>query len=306
MDNSLNLSRREFSFGGAKVGLAFLAGRALAPLLGQPAGPARPAGRRPGWIDLTSIPSIDDSLALLAAYLLEYRPPSGQFTATAWKAVYDVIEWRGTTRVPGSHFSRGNRAAGYLAVTRQLHGDSLTYSVDQDITIAGFGSRLESTMTCAAAPFPALREWETAYAKRPLSHLGTRMTLKEKGRAREGALDITTGSATRQIPTTRPVAPQWAVHDGLGALARDRAAQTEPTDVEFDLFHDLTSFRPHQRLMHSGTLDITLGGTTHQLHGFLQLGLGTEPTHHWVDGQGRCLLTTGGLLASALTALETV
>jgi len=90
------------------------------------------------------------------------------------------------------------------------------------------------------------------------------------------------------------------------ALAfRERWTEKLPEGEEFDLFHDLTSYRPHQRLVPYGRLELQLDGQRHILHGFVQTGVATEPTHIWIDSAGRPLLLTGGLLSMGLASIET-
>jgi hypothetical protein len=48
---------------------------------------------------------------------------------------------------------------------------------------------------------------------------------------------------------------------------------------------------------------MSIGGQDYQLHGFIQTGMASEPTHYWIDSAGRPLLITGGLLSSALKSV---
>ena len=302
------MRRRDFLLGGVKVSLSFLALDALgSPIFGQLAGAAR-RGRMPhDWINIASPPHLDDSLDVVAAYLVQYGPPEENFPVSgAWKATYDLIEWDGTTNVPGVKFSRRNRVIGHLVVTRRpgSAGTGVGYDLDYDITINAFKSTLKSIMHCSADRLPGLTDWQTDYEKHPLKGVGTTMKLREQGRVMHGMLEIVSGAGARRFQTDRPVAPQWCVLDAL------RGATVDPydpvTEVEFDLLHDLTSYRPHQRLKPCGVLDISLDGKSHTLHGFIQTGLGTEPTHYWVDSKGRPLLVTGGLLSSAMISIQEV
>ena len=129
------------------------------------------------------------------------------------------------------------------------------------------------------------------------------MTLREHGRHADGVLEISTSLSSRKITTSRPVLSQWAILDAL------RNAKADPSDpiagAEFDLLHNLTSYRPRQHLRPVGTLEITLSGRQPEIfQGFLQTGAGSEPTHYWIDSMGRPLIMTEGLMSMALTNIE--
>jgi hypothetical protein len=306
------MHRRDFILSGVKVSLSFLAWDALSsPIFGQ--GREAGASARPslGQIDLTNPPdSFSDSLNVIAAYLVQYRPPTENFPANgAWKATYDVIEWKGSPSGEGAKFSRQNRVIGRLAMTRrpQAGGDSgpnsamgVGYDLDHAITINGFESTLKSTMTCSGGRLPGLLDWKTDYEMHPIKQGLSPLTLSERGRHQDGVLEITSLAGTRRIPTDRLVASQWAVLDALRGARADPVA----TEVEFDLLQDLTSYRPHQVLKPCGVLEISLDGKSHRLHGFVQTGWGMQPTHTWIDAAGRPLLVTGGLLANALISIR--
>jgi len=191
-----------------------------------------------------------------------------------------------------------------MAVTRRSEsaGTGVSYDFDNDIRMYGFASLLKSTMQCSGDPLPGLLDWTTEYEMRSINKPGSPVKLTEHGRHKDGVLEITNSSGTRQTKTGRPIAPQWAVMDAL------RGAKAIPSDpmagVEFDLLHDLTSYRPHQRLAPCGVLDITLDGKPYTLHGFIQTGMGTMPTHYWIDADGRPLLATAGLLSIAMTSIQ--
>jgi hypothetical protein len=300
------MHRRDFLLGGIKVSLSFLVLDALAvPAFGQRSGGAAHGHLplRPG--NLTRPPdNLDDSLNVLAAYLARYAPPLGQFTAAkAWKARYDLLEWVGSPTMDGAAFSRSNRVLGHMEVTRRpgSAGAGASYELDHALTLNGFETTLQATMQCAAGSLPGLQDWTTNYAMRPSKSRAPALTLSEQGRHRDGLLEITSAAGVRRFETDRPVLPQWAVLDALGA-ARGRPGDFTG-EGEFDLFHDLTSYRPLQRLRPCGVLEISLDGRAHTLRGFVQTGWGTEPTHYWIDAAGRPLLVTGGLFSSALTAL---
>jgi hypothetical protein len=306
------MHRRDFILSGVKVSLSFLAWEALSrPIFGQ--GKAAAERGRPSLeqIDLTSPPAnFSDSLDVIAAYLVQYRPPTGSFPSSgAWKATYDIIEWRGSPSGEGAKFSRGNRVIGRAAMTRRPEtggGDGANpvsgvgYELDQAITLNGFESTLKSTMRCADGRLPGLLAWQTDYEMHPIKAGLSPLKLSEQGRHQDGVLEITSEARTRRIPTDRWVAPQWAVLDALRGARADPAAAA----LEFDLLHDLTSYRPHQVLKPCGVLDISLDGKSHRLHGFVQTGWGTQPTHTWIDDNGRPLLVTGGLLANALISIR--
>jgi hypothetical protein len=297
--------RRDFIVAGVKVSLSLLLCDALAvPAWGQRNGGIRRGRRLTNPANLTVPPAgLDDSLNVVAAYLAEYAPPEGGFPAGgAWTAQYDLLEWKGSPSMDGAKFSRGNRVVGQLAVTRRPGPGRVAYDVDQAITLNGFKSTLRSSSRCTADPLPALVDWTTDYEMSPSSRSGSTMKLAERGRHQGGLLEITTATGLRRFQTDRPVAPQWAVLDALAGAKGTRPAAAPA--VEFDLFHDLTSYRPQQRLQACGVLEIRLDGRVSTLHGFVQMGRGAQPTHYWIDDAGRPLLVTGGLGASALTSLR--
>lgn len=296
------MHRREFLIGGMKVGLSFLALDALAlPAFAQAAAP-------PGPFKITQPPEhLDDSLNIMAAFLAQYQPPREAVpTAGSWRARYDILEWIGTARspLPGvtAPYSRRNRVVGRLAVMRRPAAGpaNVGYDVDYSIELNGFVSTLRASMQCAVDVIPFLREWDVDYEKHAVKAPGTAVSLSEDGLHENGVLTVKSRAGERRIPAPRPVVPQWAVMDAL----RSPEAAGSVANVEFDLFHNLTSFRPRQRVRPCGTLGMSFGSTTTTLHGFVQTGSGTEPIHYWLDGEGRPLLFTGGLMSYALTGID--
>jgi len=296
------LHRREFLIGGVKIGLSFLALDALAlPAFAQAAAPLGP-------FNITEPPEhLDDSLNIMAAFLAQYQPPREPVpTAGSWRARYDILEWIGTARSPQpgvtAPYSRRNRVVGHLAVMRRPAAGpaNVGYDVDYSIELNGFVSTMRASMQCGVDVIPTLREWDVDYEKHADEAPGTAVSLSEDGLHENGVLTVKSRAGERHIPAPRPVAPQWAVLDAL----RAPDAASKVADVEFDLFHNLTSFRPRQRVRPCGTLEMSLGGATTTLHGFVQTGSGSEPIHYWLDAEGRPLLFTGGLISYALTAIE--
>ena len=286
------MHRRDFLLGGIKVSLSFLALDAL----GFPA-----FARQPGPAQLPA--SLDDSLRVMAGYVARYAPPQGNFPTTgAWKATYDVLEC--TSSRGSKHKLDDNRVAGRMAVTGSpvAAGAGVSYDVDYAITMHDYESSLKSTMQCSAERMPRLMEWKTDYENHAVATPGLTVKLSEQGSHKDGVLGITNTLGTRQLKTDRPVVPQWAVMDAL------RGAKADPSDpiagLEFDMLHDMTSYRPHQRLKPCGVLNMSLDGKPYVFHGFMQTGMGTEPTHYWIDDAGRPLLLTAGLLSSAMTSLQ--
>lgn len=300
-----NVHRREFLIGGMKVGLAFFAADSLG--LALPAFAQAAPAQLPQFSINQPPANLDDSLNIMAAFLAQYQPPRDTLPAGgSWRARYDVLEWIGTARspLPGATapYSRRNRVVGHLAVMRRPGAGPATvgYDVDYSIELNGFISTLRGSMQCAVDGIPALREWDADYEKHAAKAPGSAVSLSEDGMHEDGILTIKSRAGQRHIPAPRPVAPQWAIMDALRNPASARAI----ADVEFDLLYDLTSLRPRQRVRSCGTLVMSLGGATTTLHGFVQTGSGTEPIHYWLDGDGRPLLFTGGLVSCALTAIE--
>ncbi len=301
--------RRDFILDGVKVTLSFLALEALgSPLCARSVWSSGGNSRSLNPIDLNSPPAnLDDSLDVIAAYLVQYAPPTGTFPANgAWKATYDVIEWMGSPSGEGAKFSRRNRSAGRMVVTRRpaSRGAGVAYNLDHAIAINGFESTLRSTMNCSVGPLPGLIDWKTDYEMHSLRKSRPPMKLGEKGWHRDGELGIAGVAGTRKIRTDRPVVPQWAVLDALRGTRADPAEAG--AELEFDLLHNLTSYRPRQVLKPCGLLEIALDGRAQELHGFVQTGPGTQPTHYWIDSLGRPLLVTGGLLSSALVSVTEI
>jgi len=296
------LHRREFLIGGVKIGLSFIALDVFAlPAFAQVAAPL-------AQFSITWPPEhLDDSLNIMAAFLVQYQVPRDPFPAAgAWRAHYDVLEWMGSPRSPQpgktAPYSRRNRVVGHLAVMRRPGAGPATvgYDVDTSIELNGFVSTLRASMQCAVDVIPSLREWDVDYEKHADKAPGTAMSLSEDGLHENGVLTIKSRAGQRHIPGPRPIAAQWAIMDAL----RAPSTLSSVAEVEFDLFHNLTSFRPRQRVRPCGTLEMSLGGATTTLHGFVQTGSGSEPIHYWLDGEGRPLLFTGGLVSYALTAIE--
>ncbi|MCL5271133.1 MAG: hypothetical protein M1457_11445 [bacterium] len=306
--------RRDFLLGGIKASLSLAATGALwtggayaQPASSQAGGAAR--GRRPplSEISLTAPPAIDDSLEVLAAYMVQYAPPDRLFPAGGgWTATYDLVEWVGSASYDKEYYRR-NAVMGHLAVTRRPGetGEGIRYDMDYAIRMYGFDSLIKATMQCTAEPLPRLTNWKADYEKRRVGGSAAQAAasheaLSEEGVHKDGVLEIASAAGKRRFATGRPVAPQWAVMDAL----RSAGAAGEGLGEEFDLLHDLTSYRPRQRLAPCGTLEMSLDGKPYRFHGFLQTGAGTQPTHYWLDGDGRPLLATAGLLAIALTKIE--
>lgn len=296
------LHRREFLIGGMKVGVSLLALDRLAlPAFAQAAAPLT-------QFSISQPPEhLDDSLNIMAAFVAQYQPPREPVpTAGAWRAHYDILEWIGTPRspLPGKTvpYSRRNRAVGRLSVMRRPGAGPATvgYDVDYSIDLNGFVSTLRASMQCYVDTIPTLREWDVDYEKHADKAPGTAVSLSEDGLHENSVLTVKSLAGVRHIPAPRPIAPQWAVIDALRAANASSAV----ADVEFDLFHNLTSFRSRQRVRPCGTLEMSLGGATTTLHGFVQTGSGSEPIHYWLDAAGRPLLFTGGLVSYALTAIE--
>jgi hypothetical protein len=297
-------TRREFLLGGVRISLAFFASEALAG--SARAGEHSTARRGCGPLResrLTSIPHLHESLNVLAAYLVRYSPPTGDFPNNGgWTANYDLIEWEGSSR--NANFVRRNCVIGRMTVGR-LPGwadGAVDYELDYAIGIRGFESTLKSTMQCSAGPLPGLQKWKTRYESRAMRRGGSGLALSEDGRHQDGMMEIVSAAGVRRFKTDRPVVTQWGLMDRL------RGARTDGTDpmpeLEFDLLHDLTSYRPNQRLAPCGVLEIGLDDRRQTLHGFAQIGTGTAPTHYWVDTAGRTLLVTGGLLSMGLNSVE--
>jgi hypothetical protein len=303
------IRRRDFLISGVKVSLCFIACDALGFRgFGAQQRPLAPV------IDPAN--SVDDSLHIIADYLTRYTPPEGNFPADgSWKATYELLDWAHPRKVVNKIFGR-------VAVTRRPAGAGIAYDVDYTNIVIDFASSLKSTMQCTADRLPALIEWKTDYETHvdpskminriegfgdpkhmPGVATAPPASLAEQGSHKDGVLEFTTKLGSRKLRTDRPVAPQWTLLDAL------RNAKADPSDpmanIEFDFLHDLTSYRPRQRLRPVGVLDIAVaGGKTQTFHGFVQTGIGTEPTHYWIDSDGRPLLVTEGIISCALTSIS--
>jgi hypothetical protein len=300
------MRRRDFLIAGARASICLIAFDGFRfPASAAPAGtpPQLPA-------------ALDDSLHVIRGYLSTYTPPAGNFPASgAWKATYDMVEYTEPRTKPRGPYGR-------MVLTRRPASSGIAYDVDYTNMIYEFRTGLKSTLQCSAEPLPRLIEWKTDYEKRvdiasligriplfgqkgppPRAATAPPVSLAEQGRHKDGVLEITTSLGARRFKTDRPVLPQWVLID---ALRNAKADSSDPVvGAEFDLLHDLTSFRPRQHLRPVAVLDLTLpGGKSFTFHGFLQTGFGTEPTHYWVDPDGRPIFITEGIIASALTNIE--
>jgi hypothetical protein len=207
-----------------------------------------------------------------------------------------MLGWNGT---PGKVPARDDLLGQLSVISRPVPGGgAIGYEVNYSIRLNAWESGFKSTMQCSADRLPSLISWRTDYENHSLKHPALSWALTEQGRCEDGLLEITGKAGTRRFKTDRPVAPQWAVLDAV------RAAKPDLAGLEFDLLHDLTSYRPRQKLKPCGTLDIALDGQPFQFHGFLQKGTATEPTHYWVDAAGRPLILTGGMLSLAMTSIR--
>lgn len=293
--------RREFILGGFKVTLAFLAAGALPRPARAESWTLRAGHGRLREARIDQIPVLDDSLQVIAAYLARYEPPRGNFPAAGpWIAAYDLIEWDGSAI--GASFYRRNRVIGGTVLTRLLDGEEYRYEALQTVRMQGFESTLKSSARCVRAEVPHLRAWRTRYESRREGQTAVVSAIEEQGWHDRGILEIASEAGVRRVETERPVLPQFALLDGLRGARADRAVPSIAAD--FDLLHDLTSYRPRQRVEPYGVLDIRLNDRRHRLHGFVQTGVGTEPTHIWIDEAGRPLLVTAGLLSRALVSVE--
>lgn len=254
------------------------------------------------WTAIDAPPDgLDDSLNVLAAFLTRYSPPSAPWPAAGgWEAVYDLIEWEGTFRGIGAPFLRSNRVVGRRVVTRHPDGSGgrIEYRLDQVVRIEGFESALAATARCLPGAIPDLEEWELRYECRPPGASAAHRSLVERGRHLAGAVEIRSPAGLRRLAAAGPVTTQWGVLDGL------RTADFAGDSPAFDLLHDLTSFRPRQRLKPSGAVIADCGGERLTLRGYVQCGAGSMPTHYWLDAGGRPLLVTEGLLSSALSGIR--
>jgi len=283
------MHRRDFVVGGIKVGVSML----VMDWLRMPAF----AGEQHRT---TILPvHLNDSINIIANYLTRYTPPVGDFPANgAWKASYDLLEWTGTPgKVPST-----NRTIGNATITRRADAGAIGYDLDYTLRLYGWETGLKSSMQCSTGPIPGLVKWQTDYENHSMKGQPSSLALTENGEHRDGVLTISSKAGTRHFNTTRPVAPQWAILDAV------RTAKPDPSDpvagIEFDYLYDLTSYRPRQKLRPAGRLDISLDGTAHQFHGFIQTGIGSVPTHYWVDAAGRPLIFTGGLVCSGLASIQ--
>jgi hypothetical protein len=295
------MTRREFLLGGVKAAATFLAYEAL----------VRPARAHGGFLSglrrgtlrearLDQVPHLDESLHVLAAYLGRYAPPPQAFAPGGdWDAAYDLIEWDGSPIEAA--FYRRNRVIGTAFVSRRAGPDGIRYEKEQVLRLEGFESRLSAVAWCSREALPRLQEWSTRFATQPLKGRGSPLKFAETGVQRGGGLEISSASGVRRLPAPRGATISWAVLDALRDARADVGGR-QPLPA-FDLLHDFTSPRPDQRLERYGVLELSLDGRAHRLHGFVQTGTATEPTHFWVDEAGRPLLVTAGLRSLALVSV---
>jgi hypothetical protein len=294
------IGRRDFLIAGAKVTLCLI---------------ACDSGILSAWADedgdAVELPQhLDDSLNIIGAYLSKYTPPAGAFPGNGcWKATYEVMSWAAARQGP--------KTFGDITVVRRPSAHGISYEVENLNELFEFRSNLRSKMECSAKALPGLLQWTTDYechtdphfsgniqtfgngGKKAILSTAGPVALSETGSHANGVLEIATRLGTRKFNTDRPVLTQWSLLDAL------RGAPDSVVSTEFDMLHDLTSYRPHQHVIRVGDLEIAMaGGLRQTFRGYLRTGFGTEPTHYWIDPQGRPLLVTEGVISHALTDLQ--
>ena len=199
-----------------------------------------------------------------------------------------------------------NVAIGHLTLTRGADepGGTTAYDIDHTINLNGWESGMKSTMQCSGRPSAAAHQMADRVRNHSLKEPGRSWRLTENGSHKNGVLEIASKAGARRFNTDRPVARQWLVIDAL------RTAKADPSDpiasVEFDLLHDLTSYRPRQKLKPVGFLRSVSRASRTSFTGSSRWVPESSRTDYWVDATGRPLIVTGGLLASALTSVQPV
>ncbi len=65
--------------------------------------------------------------------------------------------------------------------------------------------------------------------------------------------------------------------------------QRQMKEIRFDMFESFSAFRPNQRIVYAGLLDVPFKNGTVAIHEYQHYGTGILPWHHWV-GEGGLLV----------------
>ena len=238
------------------------------------------------------------SLELIEPHLNEFHPPSGTFDpAGAWTQTYRIVP---LMLVDLKVFG------GQLKMQRNPRADGAQIEIEQELRLmkgkdraqpVGYSQWTKASLLCG------MDLWST-----PQRLTAESWTTSPDGQAQAD----TRGKFSAEIagteihfsgirkPTVRVARDwtlDWTLFDALQRLPTD-----QPTSWQLDIVEDCDLVRPRQRLSYAGPLAAKVAGKEMQLLGFLHYGIGTLPTHYWLDAQHRLLFAIHYFRAFILTS----
>ena len=224
------------------------------------------------------------SLELIEPHLKDFQSPGGAFDPTgAWTQTYRIVPLTLDLKVFG----------GQLKMRRTPRADGAQIEVEQELRLmkgkdraqtVGYSQWTKASLLCGT------NLWST-----PQRLTAESWTVSPDGQAqaetREKFSAEISGTEIRfsgvRKPTVRVARDwtlDWTLFDALQRLLTD-----QPTSWQLDIVEDCDLVRPRQRLSYAGPLTAKVAGKEMQLFGFLHYGIGTLPTHYWLDAQHRLL-----------------
>lgn len=70
--------------------------------------------------------------------------------------------------------------------------------------------------------------------------------------------------------------------------------QQQMKDIRFDMFESFSAFRPNQRIVYAGLLDVPFKNGMVAVHEYQHYGTGILPWHHWVGENGLLICSIRG------------
>jgi hypothetical protein len=225
------------------------------------------------------------SLAAIAPYLDEVKPPSEPFDAAGtWSHRYRL--WLSAP----VRSSAGNGSGGWLRLTRRPGGQG-RFSLDIALAAEQTGAstyRLDGRMTCATDPLATPLHWEvTGRIVNPDGRTVDGTAWSESGEVVNGTIRRR-GAMVHSLAAPARWTSNWSLFDAVQRLP----AGAGP--LHFDLLDELDLLKPAHHLNARPQAEASLGGCAARLRGFEQVGSGILPHTWWLDEQGRVLFALSG------------